>query len=65
MLGMCLSRHKGGQRVRECVRRKLAQDGARGFRFGKGCLGVVLTTQGGHKQVRIGQIGVGTVTVVT
>ena len=56
---------QGGQRVRECVRCELAQDGARGFGFGKGCSGVVLTTQDGCRQVRIGRIGVGTVTVVT
>ena len=45
---------QGGQRVRECVRHELARDGARGFGFGKGCLGVVLMTQDGCRQVRIG-----------
>ena len=47
------------------LRHKLAQDGARGFGFGKGCSGVVLTTWDGHRQVGIGQIGVGTVMVMT
>ena len=56
---------QGGQRVRECVRRELAWDGARGFRSGIGCLGVILMTRDGHRQVGIGRIGVGTVTVVT
>ena len=56
---------QGGQRVQECVRHELAWDGARGFGFGKGCSGMVLMTQDGRRQVGIGQIGVGTVTVVT
>ena len=47
------------------LRCELAQDEARGFGFGKGCSGVVLTTRDGRRQVGIGQIGVGTVTVVT
>ena len=47
------------------LRRKLAQDGARGFGFGKGCSGVVLMTRDGHRQVGIGQIGVGMVMVMT
>ena len=34
---------QGGQRVWECIRRELAWNGARGFGFGKGCSGVVLT----------------------
>ena len=36
-----------------------------GSGFGIGCSGVILMTQDGHRQVRIGQIGVGMVTVVT
>ena len=56
---------QGGQRVRGCVRHELARDGARGFGFGKGCSGMVLTTRDGHRQVGIGQIGVGLVMVVT
>ena len=47
------------------LRRELAQDGARGFGFGIGCSGVILITRDGHRQVRIGRIGVGTVMVVT
>ena len=56
---------QGGQRVWGCIRHELARDGARGFGIGIGCSGVVLTTWDGHRQVRIGQIGVGSVTVVT
>ena len=56
---------QGGQRVWECVRCKLARDGARGFGFGKGCSGVVLTTWDGCRQVGIGRLRVGTVTVMT
>ena len=56
---------QGGQRVQECVRHELARDGARGFGFGKGCLGVVLMTQDGCRQVGIGKIGVGKVMVMT
>ena len=46
------------------LRHELAQDGARGFRSGIGCLGMILMTRDGRRQVGIGQIGVGTVTVV-
>ena len=56
---------RGGQRVQECIRHKLARDGARGFGFGIGCLGVILMTRDGHRQAGIGRIGVGMVTVVT
>ena len=61
----CIAETRGGQRVRGCIRCELARDGARGFRFGIGCLGVILMTRDGHRQVRIGRIGVGAVTVVT
>ena len=56
---------RGGQRVPGCVRHELARDGARGFRFGIECSGVILMTRDGCRQVGIGRIGVGTVTVVT
>ena len=61
----CVAETRGGQKVWGCVRCELAQDGARGFGFGIGCLEVVLTTWDGRRQVGIGQIGVGTVTVMT
>ena len=60
----CVAETQGGQRVQGCVRCELARDGARGFRFGIGCSGVILMTRDGHRQVRIGQIGVGTVMIV-
>ena len=47
------------------LRRKLARDGARGFGSGIGCSGVILMTRDGRRQVGIGRMGVGTVTVVT
>ena len=56
---------RGGQRVQGCVRRELARDGARGFGFGIGCSGMILMTRDGRRQVGIGRIGVGTVTVMT
>ena len=43
----------------------LRREGVRGFGFGIGCSGVIQMTQGGHRQVGIGRIGVGMVTVVT
>ena len=61
----CVAETRGGQRVRGCVRCELAQDGARGFRFGIGCSGVIQMTRDGRRQVGIGRIGVGTVMVVT
>ena len=45
--------------------RLLRCEGVRGFGFGIGCLGVIQITRDGRRQVRIGRIGVGTVTVVT
>ena len=61
----CVAEMREGQRVRGCVRHELARDGARGFRFGIGCSEVILMTRDGRRQVKIGQIGVGTVTVMT
>ena len=43
----------------------LRREGVRGFGFGIGCSGVIQMTWDGCRQVRIGHIGVGTVTVVT
>ena len=40
-------------------------EGVRGFGFGIGCSGVIQMTWDGCRQVGIGHIGVGTVTVVT
>ena len=53
---------QGSQSVWECVERC---EGVRGFGFGIGCSGVIQMTQDGRGQVRIGRIGVGTVTVMT
>ena len=48
------------------LRCELAQDRARGFGSGIGCSGVIpMVTWDGRRQVRIGRIGVGTVTVMT
>ena len=47
------------------LRHELAWDGARGFGSGIGCLGMILMTRDGRRQVGIGRIGVGTVMVVT
>ena len=43
---------RGGQRVRGCIRRELARDGARGFGFGIGCLlrPVLLAGQDGKQR---------------
>ena len=43
----------------------LRHEGVRGFGFGIGCSGVIQMTQDGRRQVGIGRIGVGSVTVVT
>ena len=61
-VGNALTRHKGvgmfGSALLRCK-------GVRGFGFGIGCSGVIQITQDGRKQVGIGRIGVGMVTVVT
>ena len=49
MFGSALLRHKG----------------VRGFGFGIGCSEVIQMTRDGRRQVGVGHIGVGTVTVVT
>ena len=36
------------------LRPELARDGARGFRSGIGCLGMILMTRDGCRQVKIG-----------
>ena len=65
-VGNALTRRKGvGVFGSALLRHELAWDGARGFRFGIGCSEVILMTQDGGRQVRIGRTGVGTVTVVT
>ena len=61
-VGNALTRCKGVGVFRSAL---LRCEGVRGFGFGIGCSGVIQMTQGGHKQVGIGRIGVGTVTVVT
>ena len=43
----------------------LRREGVRGFGFGIGCSGVIQMARDGRRQVRVGRIGVGTVTVVT
>ena len=43
----------------------LRREGVRGFGFGIGCSGVIQMARDGRRQVGIGHIGVGTVTVVT
>ena len=43
----------------------LRREGVRRFGFGIGCSGVIQMTRDGRRQVGVGRIGVGTVTVVT
>ena len=46
---------QGSQRFGSALlRHELTQDGARGFGFGIECLGMVLTTRDGRRQVGIG-----------
>ena len=61
-VGNALTRRKGVGVFGSAL---LRREGVRGFGFGIGCSGVIQMTQDGHRQVRIGRIGVGTVTVVT
>ena len=65
-VGNVLIRRKGvGEFGSVLLRHELARDGARRFRIGKGCSGMILMTQEWHRQVGVGQIGVGSVMVVT
>ena len=57
-----MTRHKG---VRVFGSALLRREGVRGFGFGIGCSGVIQMARDGRRQVGIGRIGVGTVTVVT
>ena len=57
-----LTRHKGVGVFGSAL---LRHEGVRGFRVGIGCSGVIQMTRDGRRQVRVGRIGVGTVTVVT
>ena len=61
-VGNALTRRKG---VRVFGSALLRREGVRGFGFGIGCSGVIQMTQDGRRQVGVGQIGVGTVMVVT
>ena len=61
-VGKALTRRKGVGVFGSAL---LRHEGVRGFGFGIGCSGVIQMTRDGRRQVRIGQIGVGMVTVVT
>ena len=60
--GNALTRHKGVGVFGSAL---LRRERVRGFGFGIGCSGVIQMTWDGRGQVRVGRIGVGTVTVVT
>ena len=60
-VGNALTRREGvgvGSALLRC-------EGVRGFGFGIGCSGVIQMARDGRRQVGVGHIGVGTVTVVT
>ena len=61
-VGNVLTRRKG---VRMFGSALLRREGVRGFGFGIGCSGVIQITQDGRRQVGVGRIGVGMVTVMT
>ena len=61
-VGNALTRRKGVGVFRSAL---LRREGVRGFGFGIGYSGVIQMTRDGRRQVGIGCIGVGTVTVVT
>ena len=61
-VGNALTRRKGVGVFGSAL---LRHEGVRGFGFGVGCSGVIQMTRDGRRQVGIGRIGVGSVTVVT
>ena len=60
-VGNALTRREGVGVGSALLRRK----GVRGFGFGIGCSGVIQMARDGRRQVGVGHIGVGTVTVMT